>query len=514
MRVQLLIFAVAILIQTGPVVWGDERAAVPDAAAQEKAEQVVKELFKADYAKKKQTARRELSIRLYQQGVFTKDDMAVRFVLFRECRDLAAQAAMPLAALKAVDELAKDFEVKGLEMKMAVVEKSAESAKTTTSHKNATVAALEVLNEALVSDSFPAAEEVLKVAAAAAAKSRSKPVTEAVERREKDVQQAREQYDRFQKAEKSLKAQPDDADASLVKGRYSCLWNGNWSKGLPALAAGSDARLKELARKDLDDPSGADQQVELADAWLALADKEAGLPRKNLQARAHFWYLKAVNKLEGIKHAKVETRIRSLERTSPALRFFSLPLEQAATLVSTESMFGGADFEVMVFPTWGRQTILDVPYNVIDPKGKSVRNAIVLNCPKGSVARRMPQAVRVPCDAPAKAIHFLSGVSAYGFPYTREPTVTLLVRLNYQNGTKEVHYFINGVHFVDWYQKDDSPISRKAVELVGKGKGQIRYMVVYPGDVTTPIKAIDLIKGPKDATAPVIMAMTVEKPGL
>jgi hypothetical protein len=32
--------------------------------------------------------------------------------------------------------------------------------------------------------------------------------------------------------------------------------------------------------------------------------------------------------------------------------------------------------------------------------------------------------------------------------------------------------------------------------------------------VTTPIKTIDLIKGDKDNTAPVIMAMTVEKPGL
>jgi hypothetical protein len=85
------------------------------------------------------------------------------------------------------------------------------------------------------------------------------------------------------------------------------------------------------------------------------------------------------------------------------------------------------------------------------------------------------------------------------------------VRLVYQNGKKEVHYFVNGIHFTDWIGQEEAPASRKAIKM--KGRGQIRYLVVYPADVTTPIKSIDLIKG-KDSTAPVVMAITVEKPGL
>jgi hypothetical protein len=53
----------------------------------------------------------------------------------------------------------------------------------------------------------------------------------------------------------------------------------------------------------------------------------------------------------------------------------------------------------------------------------------------------------------------------------------------------------------------DVPRSKCAFALRGQ---QIRYLAVFPWH-TDPIRQIELIKGPDD-TAPIVMAVTVEKP--
>jgi hypothetical protein len=117
----------------------------------------------------------------------------------------------------------------------------------------------------------------------------------------------------------------------------------------------------------------------------------------------------------------------------------------------------------------------------------------------------MPKAVRLPCGVPAKAIHFLSGVSGWGYPFGEKGSVSLIVRLHYGDGKVEEHLLKNGEQFADYIRRVDVSGSKFAFDLHGR---QIRYLAVYPRR-PAPIKEIELAKGP-DATAPVVMAMTVE----
>jgi hypothetical protein len=118
----------------------------------------------------------------------------------------------------------------------------------------------------------------------------------------------------------------------------------------------------------------------------------------------------------------------------------------------------------------------------------------------------MPKSVTVPCNTAAKAIHLLSGASGWGFQGgTARETVSMIVRLHYEDGKTEDHELKDGIHFADYIRKVDVPGSEFAFALRGQ---QIRYLAVTPKRAD-PIKEIEFVKGP-DRTAPIVMAVTVE----
>jgi WD40 repeat protein/anti-sigma factor RsiW len=200
-------------------------------------------------------------------------------------------------------------------------------------------------------------------------------------------------------------------------------------------------------------------------------------------------------------------------------QYLLLALDKVASAVSTKSLFTGADFERLIFPKWGKQEVLGIPFDVIDPKGDSVKNAIVLYGPEGSPAREMPKAVRLKCGSPAKAIHLLSGVAGWGYHGGDiKKTVCMIVRFHYQGGEIEDHELRNGEHFCDYNfirDTNEVPGSRLAIRLeepVAGGPAHIRYLAIEPKDPAKSIEEIEFIKAINDDTSPVVMAVTVEKP--
>ena len=189
-------------------------------------------------------------------------------------------------------------------------------------------------------------------------------------------------------------------------------------------------------------------------------------------------------------------------------KYLALPLDRVATVVSTKGMFNGLDAmaERLVLTDWSPKTVKGVPFQLVDPHGDKTPNMIMLYSPQGKVPPTMPKSVKLPYNGPAKAIHLLSGVSGWGYPYgNTKGTTVLTVRLHYADGKTEDHELKNGVHFSDYISRNDVPGSEFAFPMRGQ---QMRYLAVEPqrGDSITEI---ELIKGP-DASAPVVMAVTVE----
>ena len=211
---------------------------------------------------------------------------------------------------------------------------------------------------------------------------------------------------------------------------------------------------------------------------------------------------------EGIEKELNRTELTDLlEFLTQRGSFQPLDITAAATVASDQGMFGGGDGRYVV-PDWKPQELNGVPFVVADPKDGSVKNMILLHGPLGGVSRTMPKRASVDVGVPARAIHLLSGVSGWGYPYNRRPSTSMLVRVHYEDGSEEVTEYKNGVHFADYIRRVDVPESEFAMMV---GRHQMRYLAIYPTK-TLPVMRVEFEKGP-DQTAPIIMAVTVETSG-
>jgi putative membrane-bound dehydrogenase-like protein len=191
-------------------------------------------------------------------------------------------------------------------------------------------------------------------------------------------------------------------------------------------------------------------------------------------------------------------------------KFLPLDIAKAASLPSDRGMFvnRNAPQERLIFKKWGVNVFNGVPFNAVDPQGGKVNNAIVLHGPNSEISRSLPRRVSIPCNGPVKTIHMLSGVSGWGYPFGRNKSVSLIVRIHFADGSKEDLELKNGVEFADYIRREDVPGSEFADLLKG---GQIRYLSLTPKSKKN-VEKLELIKG-NDATTPVVMAMTIEGPG-
>jgi hypothetical protein len=207
------------------------------------------------------------------------------------------------------------------------------------------------------------------------------------------------------------------------------------------------------------------------------------------------------------KQMKVEELTDLLEFLTKRGKFLPLPLDKVATIVSTKGMFYSEDAaqERLVFADWKPKTFEGVPFVLVDPQDAKQKNVIMLHSSTGAVADKMPKSVTMPVNAPAKTIHMLGGVSGWGYPFGPKGSVSMKVRLTYDDGKTEDHELKNGEHFADYIRKVDVPNSKYAFNLNGR---QVRYLTITPQRANI-IKQIDFIKG-SDTTAPVIMALTIE----
>jgi putative membrane-bound dehydrogenase-like protein len=212
---------------------------------------------------------------------------------------------------------------------------------------------------------------------------------------------------------------------------------------------------------------------------------------------------------EGFEKQMSETDLSNLlEFLTNKGRYIPVSLDRYATAVSTKGLFGDTDNgpDRMIFSDWSPKESGGVPFLLTDPRGKTTPNIILLNGPRGSLPPQMPKSVSLPCNTAAKAIHLLSGVGGWSFPYDRNQTVSMIVRLHYSDGQSEDHELLNGVHFADYIRRVDVPESEFAFALGGQ---QIRRLSVQPKR-PEKIDTIELVKGP-DSTSPIVMAVTVER---
>jgi putative heme-binding domain-containing protein len=251
---------------------------------------------------------------------------------------------------------------------------------------------------------------------------------------------------------------------------------------------------------------------------LLVAESKTALELADTEGKKHVVLREDVEELspspksimpEGFeKQATPAELVDLLEFLAARGKYLPLALDKVATAVSTRGMFNSHDAEAerLVFDDWTPKTFAGVPFHLIDPRGASAPNVVLLRGPRG-LSAAMPASVAIACHGPAKAIHILGGVSGWGYPLGEKGSTSLIVRLHYEDKATEDHELKNGEHLADYIRRVDVAGSQFAFDLGGR---QVRYLAIEPAR-RAAIDRIELVKGPDD-TAPVVMAITLESP--
>ncbi|HEY1186832.1 MAG TPA: hypothetical protein VGE74_04200 [Gemmata sp.] len=293
----------------------EPRVPLPPAEDVEKATKLVRELFKDEYAKTTSKARAALAAKLLKQAEETGDDPAARFALLREAADVAATVGEVDLTLAAVDALYGRYAgVKAEQveptLKMITVKAPASEAQTLANFL------LKAVDDAVTADELNAAERLAKLAEQSAIRSKNVRTAGLAAARVKEVEAFKKEAEPVQAAQKALGANPNDATAAGVVGRYCCFQKGSWERGLPLLAASDDAKLKLVADKELAGPKEPTELVAVGDGWYDLGKTAPAHHKRAMLSRAHEFYTKAAPDLTGLTRTRVDKRLEELEKVT------------------------------------------------------------------------------------------------------------------------------------------------------------------------------------------------------
>ncbi|MBN2476563.1 MAG: hypothetical protein JXB62_18255 [Pirellulales bacterium] len=300
----------------------EQHLAVPSGEVQEATRREVRRLFEAEYrqAAESPAARRALAAMLLRKAVDTQDDPVARYVLLIEARDVAVAVGEPDVLLQAVETLGAEYEVPWLLMATETICKSARLAREPEANNRLAAAALLLAGQAAAREEFDsaalladAARDMARNLQAPASQRDAKLLDRAV-RMIRNVAAWQQQRQAFLAAEGVLVRQPDDPAANLAAGEYHCFVQGNFELGLPELARGNDAELRELAEAELAEPAETAEMLALADRWWTASEPLTDPARHCYQLRATFWYQQALPELTGLSRTRAQRRLEQLRQ--------------------------------------------------------------------------------------------------------------------------------------------------------------------------------------------------------
>jgi hypothetical protein len=286
---------------------GAAKTSVPDAAAQAASLKTLKEIYGAQYGDTSAAGRKKLAQDLLAAARTTTDDSTGRFVLLREARDAAMQAGDASTALGAIDDLGGAYAVNAAGMRSAVVVALAGRAGAV---EAGTVAAAGVsaMNDFIAMDDYAAAAKLSPAVTTALNKAQD----DSIRAQLKAAQATIAEYERTKGAFQKLATSADDPAANLTVGKFYCFYKGDWSKGIPLLLKGGDAKLKALAEAEASVPEDGQKRKDLADAWWDWSEAQASGTKTKAREHAGEWYRKAAEQLKGLPKAAVDKRLEQL----------------------------------------------------------------------------------------------------------------------------------------------------------------------------------------------------------
>ena len=292
-----------------------QKAPVPDAAAQQAARKAAGEIYGGRFALAKTADEKTvLADEIIAAGLKLQAGSADQYVLLDIGREIAAGAGDAPTSLSAAREIAQRFDLPGVELEADTLLVAARWARNTPQRTALATAAGEVVGKLVEADDYERAIRLCEAAQSAADQAREFRLARDFSNMLPELQTAQQQFQQYRDALAVLNDDPVEPEANLTAGRYLCFVQGDWELGVPMLALGSDEPLKNVAVMELQGEETAEQQAAIGDAWWDVAETREGPERDLLRLRAGSWYRRAAPQLAGLAGLRVKQRLEELAK--------------------------------------------------------------------------------------------------------------------------------------------------------------------------------------------------------
>jgi hypothetical protein len=297
-----------------------DKLPVPSPADQKKSEKTIRDLLKDAYARKDQNSRRTLAKTLIEAGE-KEADKTLAFTFFKEASDLAGEGMEFDLAMGAIERLEQHYKVEPespltggtfaslYELRKALLKRTQKMAQSADDAMSYVKAATKLADVYFAADSFDDGLAVSQFAEGVAKASGDAGLLAVAKSYVRKYGDLKREHDKVSKAHLKILADPNDPEACETWGQFLVFVKGDWERGLGFLAKGKGGGLKALAEQE----ARKAPEVELADGWLALAEKAKEPDKGRYRSRARFWLDKAVASAAGVEKLKVEQKIKALD---------------------------------------------------------------------------------------------------------------------------------------------------------------------------------------------------------
>ena len=293
---------------------GPARLPVPSAAEQQAVVQRLAQILSRDGIDTPE-ASRKLAGKYLAAARGTQGDANERYVLLLGAMEAAREGGDAVVMLAAAERLGEVYQVDALQVQCESLKLFAKQANDAERLKSLLRSSRRVIDEAVARQRYEVAADLARAIHATCQGREGRGFRKTAASQRAALETLAREHQRAERAAALLESTPNDSAAHLTLGRWCCFMRGDWQQGLPHLLDGSDAELKQLAERELNQPPGtAADRLKLADAWWTLAERRDGEEQAALRLRAGHWYDLARNGLtSGLDRLKAEKRFETVQ---------------------------------------------------------------------------------------------------------------------------------------------------------------------------------------------------------
>ena len=285
------------------------RSQVPAAEQSREAIADVRNVFREEYSAATNTEKRQALSRQLAGHAANTANTTERYALLMEAMRLAADAGDVELTFKTSEAFSRQYAVDGDALKLDALTKLALKVSPQSCDQLARTA-FAMSRSASEAGNSPLLQKALPLATSLAKKSRNRALATEISLFQQSLKADERASRELAALEGKLAAAPDSPDVCLQVGSYLCFKAGDWGRGLPLLAKGSDTDLSRLAIAELNSGKASSEATSLADAWWDWASDAKSSHKAAALRHAADIYETILDETQGLERVRLERRIR------------------------------------------------------------------------------------------------------------------------------------------------------------------------------------------------------------